>query len=535
MARPTSDRFPLREPGMAPGGDAGVDARAAYRALVARDARFDGRFFVGVTTTGIYCRPICRVRTPLERNCTFHASAAAAEAAGFRPCLKCRPELAPGFAMSEASATLAVAAARLIDAAVAGACPALGTTRALMPAIAARLGVGERQLRRLFETRFGVAPVAYAQTQRLLLARRFLTDTDWPVATVAFASGFASVRRMNALFAARYGFAPTRLRRHARRSRHGAGDGVVATGPRATFMVAYRPPYDFARLVDFFSQRAIDGVETVTPGPRGVYRRVLRLPSRPGGILGVIEVCDDPTRAALRVTLDAALAPHAAAVLALVRRVFDTEADPHAIAHALGTLAAGAPGLRLPGAFDPFELAVRAVLGQQVTVKAARTLASRFVAAFGDPHAPGAGLTHAFPTPARIAATAPETIAALGIVGARSRAIVALAQAFQRGSIDLAPGASLDRALATLTTLPGVGPWTAHYIAMRALSWPDAWPPRDVALMKALGLSTDAAGQRAADARADAWRPWRSYAVLHLWRRLEAATPPIIPTPRPDA
>lgn len=530
MIHPTADRSPLPKPGIAPSGDAG----AAYRALVARDARFDGRFFVGVTTTGIYCRPICRVRTPLERNCTFHASAAAAEAAGFRPCLKCRPELAPGFAMSEASASLAVAAARLIDAAVAGGSPAFETTRALLPAVAARLGVSERQVRRLFEARFGVAPVAYAQTQRLLFAKRFLTDTDWPVATVALASGFASVRRMNALFASRYGFAPTWLRHHARTSRHGGGQGVVPPEMPATFLVAYRPPYDFARLLDFFALRAIDGVEAVTPGPHGVYRRVLRWPSRPADVIGVIEVCDDPTRAALRITLDAALAPHVAAVLAHVRRVFDTEADPHAIADVLGALAADAPGLRLPGAFDPFELAVRAVLGQQITVKATRTLASRFVAAFGDPHALGVGLTHAFPTSARIAATAPEAIAALGVVGARARAIVALADAFQRGCIDLAPGARLEQALATLTALPGVGPWTAHYVAMRALSWPDAWPPRDVALLKALDLPSTAAGQRTADARADAWRPWRSYAVLYLWRTLEPVSPPIPRTARRD-
>jgi AraC family transcriptional regulator of adaptative response / DNA-3-methyladenine glycosylase II len=339
---------------------------------------------------------------------------------------------------------------------------------------------------------------------------------------------------MNALFAERYGFAPTRLRRHARNSRLAAGERVAPPDTRATFVAAYRPPYDFARLLDFFAQRAIDGVEAVTPGPHAVYRRVLRVPSRPADVIGLIEVCDDPTRAALRVTLDAALAPHAATVLAHVRRVFDTEADPHAIADALGALAADRPGLRLPGAFDPFELAVRAVLGQQVTVKAARTLASRFVAAFGDPHALGDGLTHAFPTPARIAATAPEAIAALGVVGARARAIVTLAGAFQRGNIDLAPGARLEQALATLTALPGLGPWTAQYIAMRALSWPDAWPPRDVALLKALDLPVTAAGQRAADARADAWRPWRSYAVLHLWRRLEPASPPTSRTTRRD-
>jgi AraC family transcriptional regulator, regulatory protein of adaptative response / DNA-3-methyladenine glycosylase II len=492
-----------------------------YQAMKSHDARFDGRFFVGVRTTKVYCRPICRVKTPLLKNCTFHASAAAAESAGFRPCLKCRPELAPGFAASEASATLARTAARMIEDAVSGVGAGVGRfDDDGLTAIANRVGVTDRHLRRIFQTEFGVSPVQYAQTQRLLLAKRLLTDTALPVANVAFASGFSSVRRMNSLFAERYGFAPTRLRKEA-----DATPSVNSGGQFFTFNLSYRPPYDWDWMLSFFEKRAIPSVEAVVDGS---YRRILRF-ARGGesAITGWLQVKYSPKKHSLEVTLSPAFAPVIAAVLAHVKRVFDLHADPAEISSVLASLANDAAGVRLPGAFDGFELAVRAVLGQQVTVKAARTLAMRFVAAHGeavtfDAIPPFDDLNYVFPTAQKVAALTQDDIAKLGIVSARANAIIAIAQKVAIGELDLSPNASLESTSETLQSIKGIGPWTAQYIAMRALSWPDAFPPQDVAILNALDLPNTAKGQREADAMAEAWRPWRSYAVMHLWRSLEA-------------
>ncbi|MBI5791285.1 MAG: helix-turn-helix domain-containing protein [Rhodocyclales bacterium] len=479
---------------------------ACYQAMKSHDLRFDGRFFVGVATTGIYCRPICRVRLPRPENCSFHPSAAAAEAAGFRPCLRCRPELAPGFAVTEASATLARAAARMIE-------DGIGTDLDLAQ-VAARIGVTDRHLRRIFAEEFGVTPIQFAQTHRLLLAKRLLTDTRMAVTEVAFASGFSSVRRMHALFAQRYGFSPGHLRKEGRSS------GIDGDADALTFVLPYLPPYDFHRLLGFFDRRAIPGVESVDGE---AYRRIVRIESEAGPARhGWLEVSGLPQRDALQLRISADLAAATPRLLARTRRVFDVAADPREIGASLGALASGAEGLRLPGAYDAFELAMRAILGQQVTVQAARTLATRFVAAFGEPVAtPFADLTRAFPTPARVAAATRDDIGRLGIGGQRAEAMIAVAQGVQSGELRLDDLQDPTRTIDALGAIRGIGPWTAHYIAMRALAWPDAWPPRDVALLKALDLPNTAQGQRAADAQAEAWRPWRSYAVLHLWRRLE--------------
>jgi AraC family transcriptional regulator, regulatory protein of adaptative response / DNA-3-methyladenine glycosylase II len=478
---------------------------ACYRAMTSHDARFDGHFFVGVRSTRVYCRPICRVRLPKRQNCSFHPSAAAAEVAGFRPCLKCRPELAPGVGASEASRSLAWAAARMIESGIAG--------EFHLAAIARRLGVTDRHMRRIFTSEFGVSPVQFAQTQRLLLAKRFLTDTALPVAQVAFASGFSSVRRLNALFAQRYGFAPTRLRKEARSGMPAGEDALV-------FFLPYRPPYDFERLLGFLEARAVPGVESIA---EGAYRRVVRIGAGANaGQPGWLEVSHLSARGGLRLRFDARLAGATQAILCRVRQVFDVDADPWVIDRALGRLAQGASGLRLPGAFDGFEIALRAILGQQVTVKAARTLSHRFVDAFGDPVAtPFAELTRAFPAPAAVARLRRDDIGALGIIGQRAQAMIELARAVAAGAVDLQPGADPARAVERLCGIGGIGPWTAHYIAMRALAWPDAWLPNDVALRKALDLPDTAAGRSRAQALSEAWQPWRSYAVLHLWRRLE--------------
>ena len=479
-----------------------LTADACYQALKSHDVRFDGHFFVGVTTTGVYCRPICRVRLPKRENCSFHPSAAAAEAAGFRPCLRCRPELAPGFAATESGAKLARAAARMIEDGVA--------SEVDLATVAQRIGVTDRHLRRLFAAEFGVAPVRYAQTHRLLLAKRLLTDTRLPVTEVAFASGFSSVRRMNGLFAERYGFSPTRLRRES-----GGKDASAACDVLA-FVLPYRPPYDFGRLLAFFAARAIPGVETISGA---TYRRTVRI--RNGGS-GWLEVSHLPERHALQLRFASRLAAASQELLARTRQVFDIAADPGEIASVLGSLAAGAEGLRLPGAYDAFELAMRAILGQQVTVKAARTLATRFIDAFGESVVtPFEGLSRIFPRPSRVAGLKRDQIRPLGIVGQRAEAMIALARAVDCGDLALEDNQDAERMIGILCGIKGIGPWTAHYIAMRALAWPDAWPPKDVAILKALDMPVTAHGQRQADALAEAWRPWRSYAVLHAWRRLE--------------
>lgn len=481
-----------------------------YAALVARDARFDGRFFVGVTSTGIYCRPVCSARTPKQSNCRFFGNAAAAEQAGFRPCRRCRPELAPPVAALTTGAALAQAAAQRIE-------TGLGHRSGLAD-LAARLGVTDRHLRRIFRASYGVTPVAYAQTQRLLLAKRLLTDTDLPSTEVALASGFGSLRRFNALFQTHYGMAPSAMRGHWRELEPRAPPAGEERG--FTFALAYRPPFDWFRLLAFLGARAIPGVEHVDGE---VYRRSVRLEHEGKVLRAWLELRAAPESAAVLARLSPSLIPALPRVLAGVRRLCDLACEPAAVNEVLGDLSADAPGLRIPGAFDAFEMSVRAVLGQQITVRAAHTLAGRMVRSLGEPFAaPGAGLSHYFPTPQRLARCTEKELGELGVVRQRSKAIQALAQAVSEGKIELAPGAKVEQDLAALQALPGIGPWTAQYIALRALSWPDAWPRGDVALRKALGARSD----REAEAMAEAWRPWRGYATMHLWRRLSESTNP---------
>ncbi len=475
-----------------------LDPDQCYRALRTHDARFDGRFFVGVGTTGIYCRPVCTARTPLARNCSYFPSAAAAEARGFRPCLRCRPELAPGYATVDANRRLAQAAAGLIEDG--------RLEDASLADLASTLGVTDRHLRRVFQQEFGVSPVDYAQTQRLLLAKRLLTDTALPVLDVAMASGFASLRRFNDLFRTRYRMTPGELRKAA---------PARAQAGRLSFDLAYRPPYDWEAMLAFLGKRSIRGVE-VTAARR--YRRTVRLERNGKAHAGWIEVAQSPRKSALRVTASASLAAAVPALLARVKTFLDLAARPDEIAAALGPLARAHPGLRLPGAMDGFEVTVRAILGQQVTVAAAATLAGRFAAAFGEPiDTPHEGVTLLFPPASRIAAADASEIASLGIIASRAKAIVALAREVDSGALRLDPLAPVEETLAALERLPGVGPWTAQYVAMRALAWPDAFPHPDVAVLKAMGERN---GRRALE-RAEAWRPWRSYAVLHLWKSLQ--------------
>ncbi|MBV1776707.1 DNA-3-methyladenine glycosylase 2 [Burkholderiaceae bacterium DAT-1] len=473
-----------------------LDDDNCYAALISRDARFDGRFFTGVTSTGIYCRSVCSARKPKRENCTFFPHAAAAEQAGFRPCLICRPELAPGQSLLESSSRLAWAAAQRIEA---GALDMLG-----VEGLAARLGITDRHLRRIFAEAFGVTPIAYAQTQRLLIAKRLLMDTQLSVTRIAEASGFASLRRFNDAFSEHYQLPPSALRKTRSTP---AGEGICLS-------LSFRPPFDWAHLLGFLASRCIKGVEIVADG---CYRRSVRLMRGGQVFTGWLSVCMNNKGNALSVTLSDSLLPVLPDVLARLRRLFDLAADPDAIAAVLGPLASDAPGVRLPGAFDGFEMTMRAILGQQVTVKAAHTLAGRFVQAFGEPIVtPFADIYTVFPSPERVAGLDTALIGELGIVRQRGQAMIELAKRVASDELDLEPAADVDKTLTQLEAIPGIGRWTSHYIAMRALAWPDAWPSGDVALIKALGATS----AKSADVMVEQWRPWRAYAVIHLWRSL---------------
>ncbi|HEY6132528.1 MAG TPA: Ada metal-binding domain-containing protein [Rubrivivax sp.] len=478
---------------------------SAYAALLARDARFDGRLFVGVKSTGIYCRPVCRVRTPLQRNCRFFANAAGAEAAGFRPCLRCRPELAPGLSLVDSSQVLAHHAARLIDDAV------HDGQDLYLPAAAARLGVTDRHLRRVFQQAHGVSPVDYLGTRRLLLAKQLLTDTTLPVTAVAHASGFASLRRFNAAFADRYRLSPSALRKE-RPGAPSAADGAL------TVRLGYRPPYDVDGVLRFFSDRRIAGVEAV----EGLTLRRTLAVQRSGQVLaGWLAGRFVPERHELHVSVSPSLVPVLGTVLQRLRHALDLDADPALIDPVMATLPRPPrAGLRVASGVDGFEMGVRVILGQQVTVAAARTLTQRLVDTLGEPvETPFADLGRLFPTAAVLAAAAPEQIGRLGIVRQRVHALQALAAAVNDGDLSLQRGAPLEPTLAALRALPGIGEWTVQLIAMRALAWPDAFPCTDIGVLNALGTRD----LKAVESMAQAWRPWRAYAVMGLWQSLEAA------------
>ncbi len=496
------------------------DHRRLYNALTARDARFDGVFFVGVTSTGIYCRPICRVKAPKAANCRFYDSAQEAEQAGFRPCLRCRPELAPGNApVDDAGRIARLIVQRLWEGHFDG--------EAGLEAIADEFALSSRQIRRIVRAQLRVSPIQLLLTRRLLLAKQLLTETRWPIAEVAFASGFGSLRRFNDAFARRYGMSPTRLRRAGERE-----VPLTGSGDTTVLQLVYRPPYDWEGMLAFLAARALAGVELVTDR---AYARTVRL----GQAEGWIRVTRAPRGDALLLEFTHSLMPALPALLGRVRALFDLDARPDLIRKRLATDAwlapavRACPGLRVPGAFHGFELGLRAILGQQVTVAAATTLAGRVVEALGEPVATSIPeLNRLSPSPERVARAGAEAIARLGIVVSRARSLVALAEAERSGEVTLEGGARHDpeEAIRRLADLPGVGPWTAHYIAMRSLRWPDAFPKEDIAIRRALGGVT----ADEAEARSEAWRPWRSYAVLFLWRMPRPATarPPAVPRTR---
>ena len=478
-----------------------MDFEACRRAFVTRDARFDGRIFGAVKTTGIYCRPICPARTPKPENMTFYPSAAAAQEAGYRPCLRCRPEASPDLGAWRGTSNTVSRALALIESGA--------LDDGDVEALASRLGVGERQLRRLFRQHLGASPVSVAQTRRVLLAKQLIQETLLPMGEVALASGFGSVRRFNETFQQLFGREPRALRR-SRQADVPAANGITVRLP-------YKPPYDWGAMIRFLSDRAIPGIERVEPRR---YARTLTVDGQRGVVI-VTPRKDDALSAEIRFA-DMRSLP---AVIARIRRVFDLSADPSLIgAHLsqdpiLARLVAARPGLRAPGAWDGFELAVRAILGQQITVTAARGLAAKLVQTYGepidDPAAAEFGLSRVFPSPQRLVG---EDIAALGMPRARGAALEGLARTVAQDPSIFAPRSDLDSAIAALKALPGVGEWTAQYIALRELREPDAFPQADIGLMRAMA---DEAGVRpTADqllARSQAWRPWRAYAAQHLW------------------
>jgi AraC family transcriptional regulator of adaptative response / DNA-3-methyladenine glycosylase II len=466
-----------------------------YRALQSRDARFDGRLFVGITSTGIYCRPICPARTAKPQNCRFFASAAAAQSGGFRPCLRCRPEISPdAAAWRGTSNTVSRALSLIAEGGLDG--------EAHVAALAARLGMGDRQLRRLFDQHLGASPLAVAQTRRVLFAKQLIQDTALPMSAIAEAAGFGSVRRFNDAFRKLYDCSPRQLR--------------VRRCPSAemTVKLGYRAPYDWDRIIAFLAARAVDGVEVAEPGR---YARTIEF----GGAFGSVSVV--PGRGVLLATIRFPDVRSLLAIVARLRRLFDLDADVAAIGEHLAAdrdlapLVARRPGLRAPGGWDGFEMALRAILGQQVTVAAARRLAGALVAqtsprltadVTGDER-----LSAAFPIPSRIVAAN----LTLGMPRARLHALQALAEAAAADPDLLDCQGGAEAVHKRLLALPGFGPWTAQYWALRALRDGDAFPAGDVALLRAIAIE----GQRPTPAmlaqRAERWRPWRAYAAQHLW------------------
>jgi AraC family transcriptional regulator of adaptative response / DNA-3-methyladenine glycosylase II len=493
-----------------------LDSNACYRALETRDARFDGRFFVAVRSTGVYCRPVCSARTPRRENCLFVPCAAAAAEAGFRPCLRCRPEAAPGTpAWQGTSATVSRAMRLINDGAL---------DDGSVEELSAKLGVGERHLRRLFIEHLGASPVAVAQSRRLLFAKKLIDETRLPMSEIAFASGFASIRRFNDAVRKTWDRAPRELRK-TRRASENEDAGREAT-PTLVLRLPFRPPLDWDALVGFLSLRAIPGVEVASARR---YARSIEL----GSASGIVEVEPLAEQNQLVARLYLSGTAPIIRVSDRLRRIFDLSADPDRIAQQLrgdralrGRLRAH-PGLRVPGAWDGFELAVRAILGQQVSVRGATTLAGRLARAYGrklpelatgrDRELPDL----LFPTPEALVDVDPSRI---GLTRARGLAISALAEAVASGELELDVSANPEETMARLRALPGVGEWTAQYIAMRALAEPDAFPASDLVLRKVLAQedTNDKLSEKQVYARAEAWRPWRAYAALHLWTTPEA-------------
>jgi AraC family transcriptional regulator of adaptative response / DNA-3-methyladenine glycosylase II len=479
-----------------------LDKRICDRARLAKDTRFDGLFFTGVLSTGIYCRPICPARSPKPENIVYYPTAAAAAEAGLRPCLRCRPEASPGSPAWNGTSTTVSRAMLLIRQGV--------LNEGGLKNLALKLGVGTRHLRRLFQTHVGASPKALATNQKILFAKKLLNETRMPISQVAFASGFGSIRRFNAAFNKIYGKTPSAFRHPIKRNR---------TGPNALFScslsLTYRPPFDWQRMLAFFQLRAIPGVECVE---NGVYHRTIRL----NETLGAISVSHSDTDNALLMKAALSDSVELMPLVERVRQMFDLDANMVAIHKVfaadplLEQLVRDRPGLRLPGAWDPFEVAIRAVVGQQISVKGARTVTGRIVSKAGSrfESQDRPGLTHFFPTAEELTVSELDHI---GMPAKRVATIKSVARSVACGEISLMTDGTLEHFLEQLTQIPGIGDWTAQYIAMRALGEPDAFPSADLGIARALQLSDKRPTPKQIIERAENWRPWRAYAAIHLW------------------
>lgn len=467
-----------------------LDTNICYTALKTRDARFDGRFFTGVTSTGIFCRPICPASTPKIENCTFHESANAALQAGFRPCLRCRPESAPVSAAWIGTEALVRRAINLIEDGE------LDEGQSVNH-FANRLGVGERHLRRLFKTHVGASPKQIAQSRRLMFAKRLLRQTETSITEIAFASGFNSLRRFNDAYKAAFDFAPSHERKKS---------NIPSLNQDISLTFSYRPPYDWQGLLVFFEQRALPGVESIIDN---CYQRTISIE----GTAGLLHISNDISKNRLCCVISNVAVEHLRFISRNIRRMFDLDADPEAITHdlshdpALAAIIETKPGLRLPGAWDGFEVAVRAIIGQQISVKGARTIASRLVQRLGTPLSDNRFL---FPSSEAIAK---GDLDGLGLTKRRCKTL----QNFAENWTELDRALSVEDTISSLCDLPGIGPWTAHYIVMRALGEPDTYPVADLALMRALEKMGLPAGKKDLEERAQNWRPWRAYGALYLW------------------
>jgi AraC family transcriptional regulator, regulatory protein of adaptative response / DNA-3-methyladenine glycosylase II len=471
-----------------------LDWQVCSRARLSRDARFDGKFFIAVLGSGVYCRPICPAPTAKEKNVRYFSTAAAAAEAGFRPCLRCRPECSPGTPAWLGTPNTVSRALRLIGES--------GLEDGGVEGLAERLGVGSRHLRRLFLKHLGATPLAVAQTRRFHFAKKLIDETSLPMSQVALASGFGCVRRFNAGIRKVYHRTPTQIRRLARKS-------PIQMENEYLFRLPFRPPYHCNGMLAFLAARATPGVEVVELGS---YRRSISV----HGSHGYFEVALDDVNSSLIARVQFGNPRSLFFIVERIRAMFDLNADWAAIVRALKTDPALAervdsdPGLRVPGCWDGFELAVRAILGQQITVKGATVLAGRIVTSFGQPFAAAGGLTHLFPAPEVLA---DADLTSVGLTRARAETIRALARAVCAGQINFTGIVETDAFLARLCEIPGIGKWTAQYVAMRALGEPDAFPPGDLGLLRALALQNS----RELEQRAEAWRPWRAYAAMYLW------------------
>jgi AraC family transcriptional regulator of adaptative response / DNA-3-methyladenine glycosylase II len=480
-----------------------LDPDICYRAVRSRDTRFDGRFFTAVLTTGIYCRPICPARLPARGNVRFYDCAAAAEEAGFRPCRRCRPETAPGTpAWSGTSATVTRALRLIAEGALDG--------PGQLDDLADRLGVTGRHLRRLFDTHLGASPIAVAQARRVHFAKMLLDNTPLPITEIAMSSGFSSVRRFNTVFSKTFGRSP----REVRESR--PARTPLRTKQGLELHLSFREPFDWRAMLEFLALRAIPGVEAIEEGH---YRRILSM----GSETGLIEVSRVRGRSQLELWISPSLSRYVLPIAERVRSAFDLAADSRIIEAQLSKdpllreIVEQHPGTRVPGAWNPFEVAVRAILGQQVSVKGATTLSGRLVEAYGvDSGSEDAGCRWLFPSAARLSRARLDRV---GLTNARARALRALASAVNRGGLRFDGAGELDATIESLTSLPGIGPWTAHYIAMRSCGEPDAFPSGDLALRKvAKQLDPEIDDESKLLERATCWRPWRAYAAMFIWR-----------------